>query len=211
MTDNATAPRPTARVALVMKPSDYPGTPDEKTKADLDALFKHMFPQSENPEIPGTAAVFGVIAQNPALALHIIRASDYFVRQNEFTVGRTDLRQLLIQTLCYALKCDFNFTAHIKPAAQSGISVEQQALIPFWRTTNAFNDEQKLVIEYTYAVVSGDVPEELFARVVKHFGEKTAIECTVAIAWWSFFSMIANAAAPQFDFGYGPTNLSGQV
>jgi alkylhydroperoxidase family enzyme len=198
------APKPSARVTLVTKPSAYPGAPDDKTKADLDALFKHMFPQSEDPEIPGTAAVFGVIAQNPVLALHLVKVSDYLTRENDFTVGRTDLRQLLIQTLCYHFKCDFNFTSHFKAAAAAGISLQQQALIPFWKTSNAFNDEQKLVIEYTYAVVSGDVPAELFARVVSHFGEKTAIECTVAIAWWSFWAMIANAAAPQFDFGYGP-------
>jgi len=204
MTVETTVPKPTARVTLVTKPSAYPGVPDEKTKAALATLFEHMFPQVEDPEIPGTAAVFGVIAQNPTLALHLVKASDHMTRENEFTVGRTDLRQLLIQTLCYHFKCDFNFTSHIKAAAKAGISVEQQALIPFWKTSNAFDDEQKLVIEYTYAVVSGDVPEALFARVVKHFGESTAIDCTVAIAWWSFWAMIANAAAPQFDFGYGP-------
>jgi alkylhydroperoxidase family enzyme len=198
------APKPTARVALVMAPGDYPGTPDAETKQDLAALFKHMFPQSDAPRIPGSAAVFGVVAQNPKLALNLVRASDHFTRENEFTVGRTDLRQLLIQTLCHHFKCDFNFTSHIPSAEKAGISVEQQALIPFWQTTNVFNDEQKLVIEYTYAVCKGDVPDELFARVVAHFGEKTAIECTVAIAWWSFWSMIANATRPQFDFGYGP-------
>jgi len=35
------------------------------------------------------------------------------------------------------------------------------------------------IIEYTLACVSGDVPEELFARVVAQYGEKGAVEFTI--------------------------------
>jgi alkylhydroperoxidase family enzyme len=194
----------TARVALVNKPSAYPGTPDAETKGALDALFKHMFPQSDDPEIAGHHAIFSVIAQNPKLALSLVKASDSVIRDIPMTLERADLREVCIQTLCHHFKCDFNFAAHLATAKKLGISVEQQALIPFWRTSNVFDDEQKLVIEYTYAVCSGDVPEGLFARVVDHFGEKAAIEVTVWVGWWSFWSMIANATGVQWDFGYGP-------
>jgi hypothetical protein len=204
MVDAAKPREPTARVKLVQRPGDYPGALDAETRKDLDALFGHMFPGASDPQIAGTGAVFGVVAQDPKMALALVKTSDHFVQENEFTVGRNDLRQLLIQTLCYHFKCDFNFTSHIKAAVANGLTVEQQALIPFWKTTNVFTDEQRLVIEYTYAVCGGEVPEELFARVVKQFGEKGAIQCTTAIAWWSFWGMIANATQPHFDFGYGP-------
>lgn len=196
------APTATARVALVTKPSAYPGAPDNQTREQLDALFNHMFPNSEDPEIPGKSAVFAVIARNPKLALLLVKVSDYIVGEMYFTYERQDLRQLLIQALCYHYKCDFNFMSHIPSAQRVGLSVEQQALIPFYEKTNVFNEEQKLVIEYTNAVVVGNVPDDLFTRVVKHFGEEIAIEFTTAVAWWSFWAMIANATRPQFDFGY---------
>ncbi len=204
MSDKTTTPKATARVTLVSTPDAYPGSPDAETKKDVAALFKHMFPHAEAPEIPGSSAVFAVIAQNPKLSLLLVKVSDYILGEMPFTHGRADLRECAVQALCYHFKCDFNFTAHLGGAKRAGITVEQQAHIPFWKTTNVFTEEQRLVIEYTYAVVAGDVPEELFARVVQQFGEKIAIECTVAIAWWSFWCMIANATRPQFDFGYGP-------
>jgi len=47
-------------------------------------------------------------------------------------------------------------------------------------------------------VVSGDVPEELFAQVAARYGEAGAIECTVAIGWWSLWAMLLNTTRPAF-------------
>ncbi|GIK47944.1 MAG: hypothetical protein KJZ75_09080 [Hyphomonadaceae bacterium] len=192
-----------SRVKLVLKPSDYPGNPDEATKADVKALFDHMFPGVDNPEIPGTAGAFGVVAQEPRLALRLIHVSDYVVRQMEWTAGRRDLQQLMVQTLNYYHKCDFSFLAHIKPASVAGVSVEQQAAIPFWRTANVFNDEQRLIIEFTLAVCACDVPDELFQRVVDRYGERQAIEISVGVGWWSMWAMIIAATRPTHEFEYG--------
>jgi alkylhydroperoxidase family enzyme len=162
-----------------------------------------MFPGQPNPQIPGNHAAFGVVAQDPRLALLLIKLSDHIVREMPWTSQRTDIRELAIQTLNLHFKCDFSFQCHLRPAKAAGISLEQQACIPFWRTANVFNDEQRLVIEYTLAVVSGDVPDELFAKVLRHYGEKEAIEFTVGISWWSFWAMIINATRTDFDLGYG--------
>lgn len=191
-----------ARVKVVLKPGDFPGTPGDKDREDLTALFDHMFPGNDNPEIPGTAAAFGVVAQDPQLALRLIRVSDYIVREMAWTSTRRDLQQLMVQVVNYHFKCDFSFQAHIKPAAAVGLSAEQQALIPYWQTANVFDDEQRLVIEYTLAVVTGTVPEDLFKRVVDHFGERPAIAFTTGIGWWSMWAMLIGATRPEFDFGF---------
>jgi len=192
-----------SRVKLVLKPSDFPGSPDEQTQANIKALFDHMFPGQDNPEIPGSSGAFGVVAQDPKLALLLVKVSDYIVREMPWTSGRRDLQQLMVQTLNHHFNCDFSFLAHIKPAATAGISTEMQAAIPFWHRTNVFTDEQRLIIEYTYAVVTGEVPQELFQRVVDQFDELQAIEITVGISWWSMWAMIIGAARPEHDFGYG--------
>jgi len=192
-----------ARVKLVFKPDDYPGTPDAPTKQALRELFEHMFPGHANPEIPGKSSAFATVARDPRLAMRLIKLSDYILREMPWTSQRQTLKQLAIQTLNFHYKCDFSFQSHIRPAQACGITLEQQACIPFWKTANVFDDEQRLVIEYTLAVVTGDVPDALFARVVKQYGEQEALEFTVAIAWWSFWAMIINATRTDFDFGYG--------
>ena len=60
--------------------------------------------------------------------------------------------------------------------------------------------------DVSLAVAAGEVPDELFAKVVKQYGEQEAFEFSVAIAWWSFWAMIINATRTDFDFGYGKPN-----
>jgi len=184
-----------ARVKYIFKQSDYPN-PDETTKKDLKALFEHLSPGEPKVE---PHAGYAILAQSPRLALGIAHLGDYIVRDMLWS-QRRDLRELAVQALNLHLKCDFSFHAHLAYAQVSGITLEQQAAIPYWRTSNLFNDEQRLVIEYTFAVASGDVPSEIFSRVVDRYGERGAIECTATIAWWAFWAMILNAAQPEFTF-----------
>ncbi len=195
------------RVTPVFKPGDFPGVADEATRKSLIELFEHAFPGQKNPEIPGEHGGFAVVARNPRLALLLIKLSDYIVLEMPATSQRLNRREVAIQTLNMRLKSEYSFQAHIRPAQEAGLTLEQQALLPFWKTANVFNDEQRLVIEYTLGVVTGDVPDELFARVVKQYGEMDAIEFTVGIAWWSFWAMIINATGIDFDFGYGKPGI----
>lgn len=191
-----------ARVKPVFKPSDFPGMPDDATKKALGDLFEQMFPGQTNPEISGDHGGFAVVARKPQLALLLMKLSEHIVREMPWTSQRRDLREIAAQTLNLHFKSNYSFQAHIAPAQAYGITLQQQALLPLWRTADVFTAEQRLVIEYTLAVVSGDVPDELFSRVVKQFGEEATIECTVGIAWWSFWAMIINATGIDFDFGY---------
>lgn len=184
-----------ARVQYVFNPEQYPGVPDAATRQDLAALFDHLFPGDQKGE---PHAGYAVLAQSPRLALNVARMTDCVLGEIEWT-QRRDIRELAVQTLNYHYRCDFSFQAHLTFAQLSGISLEQQAAIPYWRTSDLFNDEQRLVIEYTLATVSGDVPAELFARVVDQYGEKGAIEFTVTVAWWGLWAMLLNATRPEYS------------
>jgi alkylhydroperoxidase family enzyme len=192
----------TARVKGVYKLSDYPGNPDEATRKSLKELFDYIgkaFPEGEEPVINGPHAGLAMVALNPQMALELTRATMYIAVETGWA-QRVDLRELAIQVVNLHFKCDFSYRAHLRVGVEAGIKPEQQAALPFWRTANVFNDEQRLVIEYTNAVVTGDVPEELFSRVVSHFGEKGAIEFTTVVGMWSLWTMIINATRPVFDF-----------
>ncbi|MGO9934736.1 MAG: carboxymuconolactone decarboxylase family protein [Steroidobacteraceae bacterium] len=184
-----------ARVTGVYKPTDYPGVPDAATTGDLKEFFELMFPGGAKPEFDAGHSGWAVMAQNPRLAIHMARLTTYIARDMPWC-KRRDLRELLIQTVNLHFKCESSFRARFPHAVAAGISSELQAAIPYWRTTSLFSAEQRLTIEYTFAAAAGDVPDELFQSVVKKFGEKEAIEFTIAVAHWSFWAILLNATRP---------------
>lgn len=198
-----------SRIALVQTADEFPAEQREAVREELDALFKHIAGWTGQPRIPDASKVFAVVARDPKLALLLIGVSDYMTGKLPFTTDRNDLRQLLIQTLNYHFRCDYNFQSHIASAERQGISAAMQAAIPYWKISSMFDSEQRLVIEYTLSVVTGDVPKELFDRVVAQFGELGATEFSIAVAWWSFWAMICNAVLPENDFGYANSPHAG--
>jgi hypothetical protein len=187
----------------VFKPGDFPGSADEQTSNAVKTLFEHLCPQQANPELPLKAAAMATVARNPHLALHMFKINACMLREVGWTSRHPGLHQLVGQALDLHFNCAFSFQAHMPRAQANGLSSEQQALLSFWKTSKAFNEEQKLVIEYTLAVASGTVAEELFSRIEAQYGEDAAIELTVAIAWWLLWSMITNATGARFDSGIG--------
>ena len=184
-----------SRVTPVYKPSDYPGNPDEQTRQDLAELFGFLFPGVAEPEIDGPHTGMAIAAQNPKLALNLARLTNV-VALDLAWCQRRDLLELAIQAVNLHFKCDFSFAARIPRADASGLGIERLAALPYWRTSALFDEEQRLVAEYVEAVVSGDVPDALFARVVERWGEKGAVEFTAVIGTFSAWAMLINAARP---------------
>lgn len=183
------------RVTLVSAPDQHPEAADPEVRKNLGELFSYLFPDGKSGVLH---AGYGILAHSPRLALGIAKMSDCILGDLEWT-RRRDLRELAVQALNLHYRCDFSFHAHLSLAQLSGISAEQQAALPYWQTSRLFDDEQRLVIEYTLACVTGDVSAELFARVVEKYGEKGAVEFTVTVGWWSLWAMLLNAVQPDFE------------
>lgn len=190
-----------SRVRLAFTPEDYSPSINRN---DVEKLFEQLHSWTGDGGIPKTAAGFAVVARDPKLARLLAMVSDYMTLECPWTSERTALRELSIQALNLHFQCDYNFQSHLGKAEQRfGVTAEMQAAIPYWKVTSVFDDEQRLVIEYTFATVKGEVSDELFERVVEQFGEMGAIEFTVGIAWWSFWALIVGAVRPEHDFGHG--------
>jgi len=185
-----------ARVTLVNKPDDYPGSPDDATRRDLAALFDYLCPRMPNPEIDSAHAGIAIAAHIPKLALQLAKLGGLIAGELAWC-QRRDLRELAIQSLNVHFKCDYSFRTRMSTASAAGIGIELQNALPFWKSSTLFDDEQRLVIEYTHAVVTGEVPGTLFSRVVDQYGEKGAIELTTVVAFWSFWARFLNATRPD--------------
>lgn len=185
-----------ARVTVVHTPADYPAGADEKTKTELNELFATLFPGVENPAFDAAHDGVAIAALNPSLALSLAKMSG-LISLNLPWSGRTDLRDLAIQTVNVHFNCHYGFRSRIANAVKAGLSEAQQNDIPRWQSSELFNDEQRLVIEYSYAVVHGAVSGELFDRVKAQYGEKGTVEFTSVVAFFSSWAMILNATRPD--------------
>lgn len=183
-----------ARVTEIFRPEDHPQAGDPATRADLAALWAHLLPGEEQGALH---AGYAILAHSPRLALAVAQMADTVIGDIGWT-RRRDLRELAIQALNLHLRCDFSFHAHLPIAEGAGITLEQQAAVPYWRTSPLFDDEQRLVIEYTMACAAGPVDEPLFERVKTRFGEAGAVEFTVTIGWWVLWAILLNATSPVF-------------
>lgn len=174
-----------ARVDLLREPGDAPAS-------DLADLFTALFPGNPAPEFDDAHSLMAVLAQSPKLALPAARLSAAVVLDTAWG-RRAGLRELAFQTLGQHFGDTFSTAARRPDAEAAGLTADHLAAIADWRSSDLFDDEQRLVIEYTQAVIGAGVPAELFARVVARFGEQEAIECTAAIGFWSFWAMLARA------------------
>ena len=181
-----------SRVRLVRSPSDHPAE-DPIARQDVANLFGALFPDNPAPEFNEAHSLMAVLAHSPRLALPAARMSAAVIIDSAWG-QRTALRELAFQTLGRHFGDTFSTEARRPNAEAAGLTAGQLAAIPEWRDSDLFDDEQKLVIEYTQAVVTGRVPDDLFARVVARYGEQEAVECTAAIGFWSFWAMVAGAA-----------------
>jgi alkylhydroperoxidase family enzyme len=79
----------------------------------------------------------------------------------------------------------------------SGISTEQIANLPNYRTDFNFSELERLVLEYADGMTQTpvEVSDALFARLREKFGEAELVELTSAIAWENYRA--------RFDHAFG--------
>lgn len=88
--------------------------------------------------------------------------------------------------------------------AGSGITDEQLRELPRYRESDAFDETEKLVLDYAVAITStpSDVPDELFEALRSRFSEKQLVELTSGIALENY------RARFNWAFGIEPQGFS---
>ena len=179
------------RLTGIFKPADYPGKPEE-----IAELFATLFPGVAEPAFDEHHAGMAIAAHHPKLALQLGQIGRTLILETSWT-ERANLRELAIATLNLHFKSDYSLRSRAKAAEAAGVTQDVIAALPDWQTSPLFDDEQRLVIEYTRAAVTGAVPEPLFACVRNAFGERATVELTSIIGLWSFWAMLLNAIRPD--------------
>jgi AhpD family alkylhydroperoxidase len=122
-----------------------------------------------------------IYAHRPRLLIGYGMMEDATARLHRVDERIKVLAELKAATLT---RCEYCIDIGSKIAQQAGISEAQLLALPQYRTSEHFDDLEKLVIDYAVGVSSTpvDVPDELFAELRSHFDDGQLVELTNAIA-----------------------------
>jgi alkylhydroperoxidase family enzyme len=183
-----------ARMKMVRRPEDCSGVASE-----IDELFNALLPAGAEQVLRGAQQGWGLLAaHSPAMAMAALNLTRK-IAAGPFLTARPDLREIAVQAVNMHFGCEFSYRSHLIYLPKVGLSFNVIAALPYWRTSSLFSDEQRLVVEYSLAVVKSEVTDALHADVVALFGQKSTAELAIAASFWSFWAMLLNAAQAKID------------
>ena len=99
------------------------------------------------------------------------------------------LRHLAMLRTSQLIGCEWCLDFGSMLAQKSGIPQDTLRELSTWRTSDRFDDVDRVVLEYAEAMTRTpvDVSDEQFARLREHFDERQLVELTMAIALENMF------------------------
>jgi alkylhydroperoxidase family enzyme len=114
------------------------------------------------------------------------------VRQKGTLSGRH--RELAILHIAVLNGADYEFAAHVPFALKEGLAQAQLDALRANRLPEGLTDADRAVIAYADAMTREvHVPDEVFAQIRAHFGERDIVELTATIAGYNCVSRFLEA------------------
>ena len=104
--------------------------------------------------------------------------------RNDAAVPR-DLQEILIMRVAQVNDSNYEQSVHRQIAIDCGSSAEKVDSIADWRASSRFDARERAALAYVEeAGRSGDVDDETFANLRRHFGDREIVEITAITAWY---------------------------
>jgi AhpD family alkylhydroperoxidase len=196
-------PRVTQITTIDAYPHDV--STDER-RAELENLFSKYTAFTGTwtgpyAEATTVANSWSQIFHVPPFAMATLDMTGYVLNEMPWS-QRLKLRELALIALYQRQRCDYAYRAHLKPARDAGVTDEQIADLPVFRTSPHFDDEERDVVDFTYAAVDGQVSDELFRRLHDRYGEQGVVELTIIVAFWAMWGIIISTLRPDYGFAH---------
>jgi alkylhydroperoxidase family enzyme len=120
------------------------------------------------------------------------------VRQKGTLSGRH--RELAIMRIAVINGADYEFTQHVPFALAEGLSQAQLETLRAGREPEGLTESDRAVLAYADAMTRQvHVPDDVFARVRKAFGERELVELTATIAGYNCVSRFLEAVGVDHE------------
>jgi alkylhydroperoxidase family enzyme len=150
------------------------------------------------PDVAATVADAGVKQVNLYRSLShapdLLRAWIEFawaLRGHDTTSRR--LRELCILRTASLHHSQYEWHQHRRMAREVGVTDYQVAELEMWRTSDAFDAEERAALALTDAIIAGNVPDEVIRELERHFDHAQRVELTVTAAFYAMVPRILDA------------------
>jgi AhpD family alkylhydroperoxidase len=119
----------------------------------------------------------------------------YGVLERKSSPLTPSLRSLVIVRISQMNGCGFCIDLNTATLLKRSVSLEKVAALARWKTSDLFDDFEKLVLEYSEAVTlsTGPVDGVLQERVQTHFTQSALVDLTALIAFQNMSTKFNNA------------------
>lgn len=128
------------------------------------------------------------------------------LRGNDMTSRR--LRELMILRTASLHHSQYEWHQHRRMAREVGVTEYQVAELEMWRTSDAFDDEERAALALTDAIIAGAVPDAVIEELERHFDHPQRVELTVTAAFYAMVPRILDALRVPVE-GREPKPLDG--
>jgi len=135
--------------------------------------------------------LYKVLAHSPSILNNLLKLGNILITETELS---SKLREMAILRIAKLSGSEYEWAQHYNMALEAGISPEQIEAITNWTISEMFSKEECAVLQYVDKVAQDvAVDDETFAALRKYLSERSIVELTVSIGYWS---MIARLLVP---------------
>ncbi len=109
------------------------------------------------------------------------------------------LRELMILRGAQLMRSEYEWAQHLKMARKFGVREAQIAALADWRGSKEFDERDKAALLLAEAVTNGNVTDEVYAAVSKHFGHAEFIELALVPAFYAMVARMLDAMRVQLE------------
>jgi 4-carboxymuconolactone decarboxylase len=136
--------------------------------------------------------VYRMLLNSPPLAESWFNHSNA-VRWKTTLDGR--LREIVIIRMGHLTRCDYVLRQHVPSLALAdGLTGEECDALADWRGSKFFDARERAALTYADAMTRDiAVPDDVFAAVKRHFGDRQIVELTVLIGTYNMNARVLRA------------------
>ena len=110
-----------------------------------------------------------------------------------------ELRELMILRGAQLMRSEYEWAQHLKMARKSGVSEAQIAALADWRGSKEFDEREQAALLLAEAVTHGNVTDEVYATVAKHFERAEFVELALVPAFYAMVARMLDAMRVQLE------------
>ncbi len=110
-----------------------------------------------------------------------------------------ELRELMILRGAQVMRSEYEWAQHLKMARKFGVREAQIAALADWRNSKEFDEREKAALLLAEAVTNGNVTDEVYATVSRHFGHSEFVELALVPAFYSMVARMLDAMRVQLE------------